>query len=293
MTGEDVFLKVASEAPDELKERAALGLERAHGFVMEYGDALARCRGDCLVEASPAEIGAEAIANKQGLDGSFDVLVPHRQGYVVEALRRWEAGDAVLGTLDALGMLSDLGQLTGPCAERAVGFLESVQAADGSFGGAIEPEDRLSGTAQLGGLMARTRYVRPEALDGISRFLALYWEPSRVEGGQYFSLSGHASFFTNVKHEESDAALQWCGRELERGFRQRRLEACTLLGILLRCDTATLPGATLTPEELLTALLVEQARDGGFGALEPGGPPARVEPTLDAITASVRLCRSF
>ena len=293
MSDRPIFVEGAAASPEALKERAALGLERAHGFVLAHATPLARCRGECLLEAAPAEDGALAVLALQCEDGSFGVLVPHRAEVFEAEFQRWQPGEALLGSLDALGMLSGLRQLGGTGIERTVAFVEGQQRDDGSFGEAHEAEFRLAGTGLLGGLLARTRYVRPACLAGIARFLGAHWDPSRVEGGRDVALSGYASFFTNVRDDQSDAVLQWCGRELERGFRTRRLEACALLSILLRCDVAMLPGATLAPDELLDALLGEQAGDGGFAALEPGGPGARVEPTLDAIDAIVRLCRGF
>ena len=293
MSDRPIFVEGATASPEALKERAAEGLERAHGFVLAHATPLARCRGECLLEVAPLEDGARAVEALQREDGSFGVLVPHRAEHFDAEFKRWQPGESVLGSLDALGMLSGLRQLARARVERTVAFLEGQQREDGSFGQAREAELRLAGTGLLGGLLARTRYVRPAALAGVARFLGEHWDPSRVEGGHYASLAGYASFFTNVRDDQSDAVLQWCGRELERGFRTRRLEACALLSILLRCDVAMLPGATLAPDELLAALLGEQAGDGGFAALEPGGPAARVEPTLDALEVIVRLCRGF
>ena len=66
-------------------------------------------------------------------------------------------------------------------------------------------------------------------------------------------------------HDAGDEILQWCGRELERGFRARRFSAVRTARVLTWCDAPVLPGAQLEPAELLDALLAEQAPDGGFG----------------------------
>jgi len=288
-----IVVEAGLAGADALKGRAAEALQRGHAFVEKYGDPEIQGRALWLLEAGSPEIPAAVVDARQQGDGSFGPRAARRPMAWEDEFRRWQPGDEVLGCVDALAALSQVGQLVRPSVERAVAYLAEVQREDGSWGGAEDFESRLAGTGLLGGLLARTRYVRPEVLAGVSGFLGEHWDPSRVEGGKHAALAGHASFFSNVKHEESDAALQWCGRELEKGFRSRRLDACGLLGILLRCDVSMLPGATLAPDEILEAVLGEQARDGGWGALEPAGEEARQESTLDAIAGIVRLCGSF
>lgn len=278
---------------DRLKGRAAAALERGYVFVEKFGDPEVRGRALCLLEAGSPEIPAALVDLRQCADGSFTPSTAPRPMLWEAEFQRWQPESALQGCVDALAVYSEIGQLVRPSVERAVGFVSDIQREDGSWGAALDFESRLAGTGLIGGLLARTRYVRPEVLARASSFLGGHWDPERIEGGSHASLAGHASFFTNVKHEDSDAALQWCGRELEKGFRSHRLDACGLLGILLCCDVAMLPGATLAPDELLEALLVEQARDGGWGALEPAGELARLEPTLDAIAGALRLCQSF
>lgn len=293
MVDRPIVIEAGLAGSDALKARAAEALERGHAFVESFGNEEVCCRARCLLEVGSAAEAAALVEARQRRDGSFAPREGPRPMLWEEEFRRWQPGEAVLGCVDALSVLSELGQLVRPSVERAVAFVEAAQREDGSWGTADDFESRLAGTGLLGGLLARTRYVRPESLAQASTFLGEHWDPDRIEAGNYASLAGHASFFTNVQHEESDAALQWCGRELEKGFRTRRLDACALLGILLCCDVALLPGASLAPEELLEALLAEQARDGGWGALEPAGEGARLEPTLDAVAGILRLCRSF
>ena len=100
---------------------------------------------------------------------------------------------------------------------------------------------------------------------------------------------GEAGEAAPAPDDASDETLQWCGRELERGFRARVFSAVDALGVLVDCDAHSLPGARFEPGELLVALLTEQAGDGSFGAAaEPG---ARVEPTLRGLHALVRFQR--
>ena len=63
--------------------------------------------------------------------------------------------------------------------------------------------------------------------------------------------------------------------------------------VLYYCDAHALPGATFDAVELLDRLLDEQAADGGFAALDPGGPPGRVAPTIDALMAIRATCRAL
>jgi hypothetical protein len=289
--------------PDALREQAATALERASHFVAAHGGALAQGRTWALLEAQPVDDAVACLAAQQRDDGSFPSLVDPPTDVVAAALQEWGAGDSLVGTLQALSMLADLRQLVTPAVDRAVNFVSALQLDDGSWGpgaGSAQPngsgdgsDGRLFGTAMLTGMLGKTRAVRPDVLGGASNFVAEKWAPERVEGGQWSAIAAFANFFTNVHHELGDEALQWCGRELERGFRTRRFEALAVLRVLLTSDAAALPGSKMTPPELLAALLSEQATDGGFAELESRGVPARVEPTVDAILAILRLCSAF
>jgi hypothetical protein len=138
--------------------------------------------------------------------------------------------------------------------------------------------------------MGRTPVSRPQTLEAAGVFLGERFHPDAVEHDGYSALIGYAHFFTNVSHELSDEALQWCGRALEKGFRSRHLDAVATLRVLLTCDAQALPGATFDVAELLEGLLAEQARDGGFAELSVGGTATRTTQTFDAMLAIVRLC---
>lgn len=305
-----------SHDPEALREQAATALERASAFISAHGDELAQARTWALLDAQPVEQAVRCLAARQRADGSFPLLVEVPSDVLRASLEEWGAEDALVGTLQALSMLADLRQLVVPTVDRAVDFLSSVQLDDGSWGslrdgqeqavasgaapdsGAVAgsgtvSDGRLFGTAMLTGVLGKTRAVRPDVLAGASNFVAERWAPERVEGGPWTAIAAFANFFTNVHHERGDEALQWCGRELERGFRTRRFEALPVARVLLTSDAAALPGSALTPPELLAALLQEQAADGGFAELESAGIPARVEPTIDATLAILRLCTAF
>ena len=147
-------------------------------------------------------------------------------------------------------------------------------------------------TAMVAGILGRTPVSRPSLLEAAGAFLGERFEPEAVEE-DYSALCAYAHFFTNVAHERADEALQWCGRALEKGFRSRRLEAVATLRVLLTCDAQAMPGASFDVIELLERLLEEQAGDGGFAELSPGGPAARTTQTFDAMLAIVRLCAAL
>ena len=276
-----------------LRERSATALERALGFVEDYGDALARLRAHVVLEAaSPGEV-VERLSSLQREDGGFEPLGFVFSGALTAELRRAAPEAGLVGTLEALAVLADVHGLTSPASERAVGYLTRVQRRDGSWGhvdpAASQPpphEDRLFATGMLAGYAMRTPFVRPEVVEWAGRFLTGLWAPEQVEGGALANIAGFAHFFANGGAPDlSDEALQWCGRELERGFRTHRFEAVQTLRVLFYCDASALPGATFDVVELLDRLLGEQAADGGFAALDPGGPPGRVAPTIDALMA--------
>jgi hypothetical protein len=94
-------------------------------------------------------------------------------------------------------------------------------------------------------------------------------------------IAAFASCFANVDHDESDAILQWCGRELGRAFVTRAFDAVRTARVLVSCDAHGLPGAQLAREDLVIALVTEQRADGSFA----DGVPA----TLDGLVALRRM----
>jgi hypothetical protein len=285
-----------AQAIVELRERAATALERALGFIGDYGDDLARLRANVLLEvAEPAAVIAH-LSGAQQDDGSFPPMGSVFSGARMVELRTASMDAGLVGTLEALAVLADVRGLTTKATERAVEHLMRVQRKDGSWGhgGESDSEERLFATGMLAGYALRTPFVRPEVIEWAGRFLTELWSPERVEGGRLASIAAFAHFFANGGAPDlSDEALQWCGRELERGFRTHRFEAVETLRVLSYCDAQALPGATFDVVELLDRLLSEQAADGGFAALDPGGPPGRVAPTIDALMAIRSLCQGL
>lgn len=230
--------------------------ERAKAFALEHGSVLACAR-------------ARALAGDAASDAALR-LVP-------------EPEDAP-ATLFALEVCEELRALRAPLAQRAGGVAATLQADDGGFGDPSSPlDERLRLAGGLGGALARTPFARPETLDGAGTFLATHFSPERVQEFQWGNIAAYAHFFANALHDASDEILQWCGRELERGFRARRFDALATARVLVSCDAHALPGARLEREELLLALITEQGGDGSFGA-DPA-PSARVEAALHGLRA--------
>ena len=81
------------------------------------------------------------------------------------------------------------------------------------------------------GCLSGLRSVRARLLDGAADWLAERFTPERVAGFAWRPLAAYSACFANVVHERSDEVLQWCGRELERGFRARRFDAVLICGL--------------------------------------------------------------
>jgi hypothetical protein len=238
--------------------------KRAAGFVAAHGEALARARARVL----RGEAGSEAALP----------LVPMPDVRDPRELR------------GVLSICQELRALRSSLAERTCAAVTSIQCEDGGFGTDEPLEARLRLTGALGGDLARSPYARPETLDAAGSFLADHFSPDLLQDFQWENVAAYAHFFSNALHDASDEILQWCGRELERGFRSRRFDALCTADVLLSCDAHALPGARLDPEELLLSLLGEQAEDGSFGRAPSASE--RVEPTLHGLRALPFLERS-
>jgi hypothetical protein len=221
---------------------------RAAAFVAAHGDALERRQAAALVgEAPPREV--------------LEQLAPAR---------------SVPGALALLRVAADLGLLRSAPVEATGAWLTSVQAGDGSWGD-------LFTTGLLAGFLARTPHVRPAVLEAAGAWLARQWAPERVRSGDWHAIAAFAPFFANAPHDAADAALQWCGRELGRGFASGRFDAVRTARVLLWCDAHAIPGAQLDAAGLRARILAEQAPDGGWPS-----PTAPVAHTLDALVALTR-----
>ncbi len=289
--GEPIFLQPAPPPDrDALKERSASALERGYAFVRERGNDLDRLRVDVALRARPREDLIAELERRQRPDGSFERLTLDLSEALGFEDPERQVGAEITGTLDALALLGAERALFADVARRAEAFLRAEQNEDGSWGQPSAPaDDRVFATGMLAGFLGRTRFVRPEVLGRAGEFLGAHWSPERVEDGRWSTLDAFAHFFTNVAHDEADAALQWCGRELERGFRSARFDGLMTARVLLDCEASALPGFGVEPVEILLRMLDEQAGDGGFAELAGGGAPARVGATLDGLRAVIAL----
>lgn len=276
--------------PQHLRERAASALERGLAFVDRKGDALAQLRARVTLEAKPAGELVAALEAHQADDGGFAPL-----GLGASGALGFEEPDAVgptpvQGALEALSILADAGSLHAECVERLARHLEKAQRDDGSWGDpARAAADRVFATGLLGGLLARTRFARPQTLEAAGRFLDAQWSPRRAVEGDWRGLAASSVFFGNVQDERSEAVSSWCGRELDRRFREHAIGALPVVRILLYRGVTAVPGAGLEPIDLLGSLLASQDEEGAFAGLTA---PA-VAPTVDALLAILVLCRSL
>jgi hypothetical protein len=241
------------------REALAGALERAARFLEARAGKPEALYGAALAGAALPAAFLEAAAARQDARGALGPLL---------------AGDApgpgVASSADALGWLGALGAREGAVVDRAVGFLLREQREDGGWSDPAAPDDeaRLALTAAVAGHQARCPAARPTALRRAAAHLAARWSRERVQRGSYAAIAGTLHAFAGVPAEVdvADEALQWCGRELERGFRTGAFAPLAVAGAFLLCGAAALPGARLGAAEVAEALLREQAADGGFGA---------------------------
>ncbi len=252
-------------------------LVRGRGFVARSGSPLAQLRADGLVGGGPAARVIELVEARQLASGAVGPLEGEGEADVATTAR-------------ALAFLDDLGCLHHACADRAAAWLAATQERDGSFSPSASASDdeRLLFSASLAARLARSGWVRESALDAAGGFIAERFSVERVQRGGWETLAAFLAFFTSHSHELADAALQWCGRELERGFRTGRFDAVRTARVFVLCDAKALPGAKVDARELLPALVASQGEDGSFGATD-APIDERVARTLDAILALVRL----
>jgi len=254
--------------PQDARARAARFLEAAGGELERRAVAV-------LLAAAPAGELQDWLAQGQRADGGFTDSADADRPSLAEMRR-------------VLGLLSDLRALEGPVAQRACAWLDRAQAPDGHWGGDGEVEEHLVETGLLAGLLARATCARTAMLDAALDFLASHWTPDRVKGVAWEAVAGYAASFANLPHDLGDEILQWCGRELERGYRAGRFDAVSTARVLLWCDAPVLPGGRVTAGELVEALLAEQAEDGGWPVPDDAAPETRVARSLDALVALLR-----
>lgn len=240
---------------------------RAAAFLDDQGDPVLSALVRVLEEQAPPASVAEAMARARERDPS------------------------VADVLAALQLLDVIGVSMHPVAADLCRALVARQRDDGSWGDTDDAEARIGPTGAVGAALARTPHVRSSVLAAAEAWMAARWSVERVQGGgqaAYDAILAYFSLLANVPSELADEATQWCGRELERGFRTGAFDPVATARVFLRCGAQALPGARLRAEEVLDALASAQAPDGGFGVLD-ALPAERVRDTLDAFVALSRL----
>jgi hypothetical protein len=256
-------------APGEARRRAA-------AFVEANGDPWRRWTAMGLAGEPPLAEAIAAFASQQREDGAWSGS---------------EARSPLAATREALGLLDDLRALDRPLVERACRHLALSQRDDGSWRetDAASETEAIVTTGLLAGTLGKTRWARPGTLAAAAGFLAARWSPDRLRQDAGRTLAAYAHCFAHVDHDLADEALQWCGRELERGYRQGRFDAVRTARVFVGCEARALPGARLAAAELVEAILGGQAEDGGWPTPGDDDRRARAVRTLDALVALVRL----
>jgi hypothetical protein len=259
--------------PTSAPEPARDALARARAFLEAQGARReARYVGALLGDTERETLRAEAQAGQDA------------RGALAPLLAGDAPGPGVASTADALGWLVALGLTEGAGVDAAAAFLVREQEPDGGWSDAAARggEERLALSAAVLGLLVRCPAARASALRRAAAHLAERWSVERVQGGSYAAIAGtlHALSGVPAEVDVADEALQWCGRELERGFRIGAFDALQVGRVFRLCEAAALPGARLGAAEVARALLAAQAPDGGFGAA-----PARERATCEACLA--------
>jgi hypothetical protein len=235
-------------------------MQRAAAFVESAGDEIAIGRARALIGTQPASV-------------------------VVELLRGPAFEASVGRLLRTLEVLDDLHCTNAAPVEHACESLTASQHSDGSWPDreSAAEDERIVATGMIAGYLAKTPFVRQSTLASAADYLAARWSPDRVKGSAWGANAAYFHCFALVRHEQADAILQWCGRELERGFRTGVYDAVRTARVFALCKAHALPGSGLAAAELLAGILDEQMDDGGYAAPADSSRGARVSHTLDAL----------
>jgi len=226
-----------------------------------------------LLREAPAEVLFRALAARQEASGAV-ADDPGPTGREVAA--------GLGSTLGALERLDAIGRMDHPLVERAVDFVAARQDAEGAFlpdaapGAApaapaapAEAEAALARTGRATGLLAKTPFARPSLLRRAEAWLASRWSVEQVQGPRYAPILAYTHALTQVDSEIADEALQWCGRELERGFRRGVFGPLAVAQVMLRARASAIPGAAIEAQEVVVGLVTAQAPDGRFAEALP------------------------
>jgi hypothetical protein len=240
--------------------------QRSVAFIEAAGDGFARSRARALVGDLPVAAVIERIA----VSGT---------------------APAIGELLTILAVFDDLGCRGVSPVEIACETLMRTQSRDGSWcdGADAAEDERIFSTGMIAGYLAKTPFVRKSRLDSAADHLASLWEPDRVKGDAWRVTAAYFHCFSLVQHDRADAILQWCGRELERGFRTNVYDVVQTARVFTLCKAHALPGSQLARADIVDRLVEVQSRDGSYAPRDDSSQNARVAHTLDALVALVRL----
>jgi hypothetical protein len=268
---------VSGPSPAEVAEGAA----RARRFLRDCGAVRLGLAAEVALGTREAGALADALAAAQDARGA--IAAEEAPGEAAPA-------GPIAATAEALALLDLVDSLDQPVVERAAAFLGAAQAPDGSFADPDEGGEpaRLSRTAAVLALLARTPFARASTLAAGEAWLRARWRVELVQGPAYLPILAYFQVLANLPSEIADEALQWCGRELERGFRTGVFSAGDVARVFLRCGARALPGARIHAHEVVEALLAAQAEDGSFEGAR-AADAWRAAFTLEGLVALLRL----
>ena len=259
-----------------MSDAISRAVTRADGFVARAAAPLELVFWETLLRRRDARGFLAALAGVQTPAGSLAASAPSAV-----------ADPALAATLGGLRWLDALGLLDHPLVERAAGWLLARQREDGGWDepGADE-ERRIALSGEVAGLLAKTPFARVSALTRAEDFLARRWSIERVQGPRYSPILAYVHALAHLSSDRADEVLQWCGRELERGFRTHVFGAVAVARVFLRARARALPGCGIEASELVATLLAGQGADGGWPEEEGG---SRCTITLEAVEGLLRL----
>ena len=240
--------------------------QRSVAYIENTGDELASARARALVGAQPVS-------------------------EVIELLPDCGTEPAIGELLMILATFDDLVCREVPPVEVACQILARVQGRDGAWcdGADVTEDERIISTGMIAGYLAKTPFVRRSTLNSAADHLASLWEPERVKGTAWSATAAYFHCFSLIRHDQADAILQWCGRELERGFLTDVYDVVQTARVFTLCKAHALPGSQLARSDLVERLVEEQGCDGSYVPRDDSSKSARVEHTLDALAALVHL----
>jgi len=251
------------------------------------GASNAKPRGEVSAAMQRAVAFVESAGDEVAIGRARALIGTQSASVVVDLLRDPGLEPSVGRLLRLLGILGDLRCTNAAPVERACDSLTASQQSDGSWSDreSAAEDERIFATGMIAGYLAKTPFVRQSTLASAADYLAARWSPDRLKGSAWGANAAYFHCFALVRHEQADAILQWCGRELERGFRAGVYDAVRTARVFALCKAHALPGSRLAATELVARILDEQMDDGGYALPGDSSRRARVSHTLDGLAA--------